>query len=204
MAELVEGTGRDERSAEFVRACHTATAGNPFLLRELLRALEDEDVRGDDGPDRIARLAPRTISRAVLGRLGRLGPDATDLAFAVAILGVSAEPRHAAELAALDADAAGSAADALVAAGILRRGRPLEFVHPIVRTAVSAEIPSARRDAAHRRAARLLDEDGAAPEVSRSTCSPPPRPAIGGWSTGCAPGPGRCSSGARPRRRAVT
>ena len=39
-------------------------------------------------------------------------------------------------------------------------GRPLEFVHPLVRSAVRDEIAPAERGMAHARAARLLDADG--------------------------------------------
>jgi DNA-binding CsgD family transcriptional regulator len=42
--------------------------------------------------------------------------------------------------------------------------RPLEFVHPIVAAAIYANIPASRRALAHRRAARLLAEDGASPD----------------------------------------
>jgi DNA-binding CsgD family transcriptional regulator len=164
-AELVATLRADAGSIEFARACHRATAGNPFLLRELLRALEDEDFAADDGEERIGRLAPQAIARAVLARLRRLGTDAEQLALAVALLGASADPRHAAELASIDTDAAGAAADALAAAWILRPGYPLEFVHPIVRSVVYSEIPTARRGMAHRRAAQRLEEDGAVPEA---------------------------------------
>ncbi|MDQ3722232.1 MAG: LuxR C-terminal-related transcriptional regulator [Actinomycetota bacterium] len=70
--------------------------------------------------------------------------------------------RHASALAELDHDAAGAAADKLTSAAILREGRPLEFIHPIVRTTVYAEIPAAQRAASHMRAALLLETDGAA------------------------------------------
>ena len=39
-------------------------------------------------------------------------------------------------------------------------GRPLEFVHPLVRAAVYEEIPRAQRGEVHARAARLLERDG--------------------------------------------
>ena len=164
--ELVARLLGAEGSAAFVRACRVATGGNPFLLRELLSALGADGGRPHAmDPERVAGLAPESISRATLARLRRLGEPATRLAFAVALLGASGEFRHAAELAELEPEAATQAADALASAAILRPGTPLEFAHPIVRAAVYAEIPSARRASTHRRAARLLERDGAAPDA---------------------------------------
>jgi DNA-binding CsgD family transcriptional regulator len=153
-----------ESSAEFAHACRVATGGNPFLLQELLRALQADGVAPDEaGCKRVTHIAPSAISRATLARLRRLGDAATRLAFATAVLGKSAELRHAAALAKLDPEAAGEAADALTAAAILRDGRPLEFIHPVVRTTVYGEIPVAQRAASHKRAARLLAGDSVGP-----------------------------------------
>ncbi len=146
----------------FTRACHRATGGNPFLLGELLRALDADGIAPDDMTTTgIAQIAPQSIARATLARLRRLGPEAGELAFAVAVLGASGELRHAAELADLDPESAGDAADALTTAAILRDGRPLEFIHPIVRTTVYAELAPGRRASSHKRAARMLARDGA-------------------------------------------
>jgi DNA-binding CsgD family transcriptional regulator len=163
-AELVGRLLGADSSEEFARACQTATGGNPFLLGELLRALQaDGIVPSKESCDAVARIAPDTISRAILARLRRLGATATALAFAVAVLGRSADLRHAAALADLDLGAAGEAADALTRAAVLRDARPLEFIHPVVRTTIYAEIPAAQRAASHRRAAQLLESEGAAP-----------------------------------------
>ena len=152
--------GRDS-SEEFAAACHAATAGNPFLLEELLRVLQADGVApAKESCERVALTAPRAIRRAVIYRLGRLGHTATKLAFATAVLGKSAELRHAAGLAQLDPQGAADAVDLLARAAILRAGRPLEFIHPIVRTTIYAEIPAARRSATHKRAASLLERDG--------------------------------------------
>ena len=161
--ELVGRLLGSDSSEQFARACRVATAGNPFLLQELLRALQADGIAPEqESCERVAQIAPNTLSRAILARLRRLGSAATRLAFATAVLGKSAELRHAAALAQLDLDAAGNAADALTSAAILRDGRPLEFIHPIVRTTVYGEIPAAQRAASHRRAALLLERDGVA------------------------------------------
>ena len=43
----------------------------------------------------------------------------------------------------------------------MRRELPLGFAHPLLRAAVEADMPPARRDRAHRRAAELLAADPA-------------------------------------------
>jgi hypothetical protein len=147
---------------EFCVSCHRATGGNPLLLRELLAALASErDEAGRGLAARVSELGPLSVLRAVIPRLARLGPGAVDLARAVAVLGVSAELRHAAALAGLDAERAAALADELAAAEILTGASPLGFAHPIVGAAIYADMPAASRARWHARAARLLDSGGA-------------------------------------------
>ena len=163
--ELIEvwlGTAPD---AAFRAACREVTGGNPFLLVELLRALAAEHAeRTSPSAERVRLLAPRSISRRVLGRLAALGADAIALAKAVSLFDTDAELRHAAALAGLDLDRAETAADALTSVHILSPGRPLRFLHPIIRQAVHDDLPEGRRAADHARAARLLDAEGGDPD----------------------------------------
>jgi DNA-binding CsgD family transcriptional regulator len=161
-AELVAQQLQRPGPEGFADACHTATSGNPFLLRELLRALASAGAADEElSAARVERIAPEAIARSTLARLRRLGPDAGELARAVAVLGKSAELHDAAALARLDTIAAAEAADALAVAAILRDGRPLEFIHPIVRTTIYDELAPGRRAASHKRAALLLSQAGA-------------------------------------------
>ena len=112
-------------------------------------------------------LRPATLNddaaaqRDALDPLRCLDAAANDLAFAVAALGDRAALPHAAALAGLAEHDAASAADALTAAAIFDGGRPLSFVDPIVCAATYDQPAPARRAAAHKRAARLLAQDGA-------------------------------------------
>jgi DNA-binding CsgD family transcriptional regulator/Tfp pilus assembly protein PilF len=76
------------------------------------------------------------------------------------VLGES-DLRLAAGLAEVDPGAAATAADELAAAGILEQGRPLRFVHPIVRAAVEADLSSGERARLHAAAARRLGSERA-------------------------------------------
>ena len=101
------------------------------------------------------------MSHSLLLRLAGLDPSCAALARALAVLGAEAELRRAAALAGLDPDAAARAADALVAANVLAEGRPLRFLHPILRESIYSDMPEAERQAQHRRAAGVLREQGA-------------------------------------------
>ena len=56
---------------------------------------------------------------------------------------------------------AAAAADELADAGILEEGRPLRFVHPIVRAAVEADLSPGARASLHQVAAVRLEHEGA-------------------------------------------
>lgn len=95
-------------------ACHTASAGNPFLLRELLGALRAEHVDlARLAAEHVAELRPDAVTRAVLARLRELSDPARAVARAVAVLGGEVEPRHAAALADLSPELAARAGDEL-------------------------------------------------------------------------------------------
>jgi DNA-binding CsgD family transcriptional regulator len=156
---LVHASLGDDASADICESCHSATGGNPFLLRSLMVQLRDrENLRERATTESVAEIRSEAISRAILVRLGRLPEAARELASAIAVFGSSCSLGEAAAIAGLDDDAAVAAADALAAQSVIGESEPLEFVHPIVRTAVYDEIPSHRRVRWHARAARLLDE----------------------------------------------
>ena len=129
---------------------HRRSGGNPFLAAELIRA-------GSVGTDAV----PDTVERDLQTRLRRLGDDAAALARAAAILGPRAELRLCAELAGLEAAPAARAADRLVAAGLIAEVAHVSFVHALIAEAVTATIPAGQWSLEHRRAARLLEREGA-------------------------------------------
>jgi DNA-binding CsgD family transcriptional regulator len=166
VATVVQAALGEEPDAPFARACHAATGGTPFLVRELVSALATQEVRPTgEAVDEVTDLGPETVGHAVLLRLARLPKGSAALAEAVATLGVEADLHAATMLAQLDEAGAGAALDALVAAGILRHGRPLHFVHPIVRAAVYGDIAPGRRSELHARAAELLEARAAEPDA---------------------------------------
>ena len=143
------------------------TEGNVFLLGELVRAVEAEGWEPDaQNAARIGTLAPEAVLRAVAVRLMRLSDDAAGVARAVAVLGDDAHLRHVAALTGREPDRAAAAADALAASDILRPfdGGTLRFAHPLLASAVYADVGTGERAALHRRAAEILRDEGIAPE----------------------------------------
>lgn len=164
-AALVRDRLGEGADPAFCRACHDASAGNPLLLRQLLRALESDRIAPTaQEADTVLEIGPRAVSRTVLLRLGRLAPEAISLARAVSILGDGAELDVAARFAGLDRRTAAAATGPLARAEILRPDLPLEFVHPLVREAVYLEQPAGERAAGHAAAADVLRDAGADPE----------------------------------------
>lgn len=152
-------------AGDFIAACHEATGGNPFLVGELLAALSSDGVAPTaEGARRVGQIGPRTVSRAVLTRVSRVGSGAGELTEALAVLGGRAELRQVAALAGLEQDAVSRRADALSQIGVLRTTRPLQFVHPLVHAAVYEAIAPGKRSMMHRASARILAADKRSPD----------------------------------------
>lgn len=161
--QVVRATVSDSAEREFCRACARATGGNPFLLNAALATLSADGVAPvAAAASRVERLRSASLSRALLGRLARLGADADRLARAVAVLGADAPLRRLAQLAGLELATAAAALDGLRREGLIAPAGPIEFVHPLVRTTVEADLGEPAGGLAHLRAARLLAADGVA------------------------------------------
>ena len=150
------GPNADDR---FCQACHRATVGNPLLLRQILRALEADEVPPDAEHAHVVKeIGQGAVSRSVLLRLERLGPEVTGVARAVSVLGENAELPAIASLAEIDERGVADAAAALARAEILRPERPPGFVHPLVRDAVYHDMPLTQRELLHTHASRVLTD----------------------------------------------
>jgi DNA-binding SARP family transcriptional activator/DNA-binding CsgD family transcriptional regulator len=165
VAEMVRERLGEHAEATFCSAVHRATVGNPLLLRQLLTALEADGVAPDAEHALVVRdIGQGAVSRSVLLRLERLGPETTAVARAVAVLGEHADLPAIGALAGIDEQHVAAASAALARAEILRPERPLGFVHPLVRDAVYHDLSLGERELQHARAARMLADTGAPPE----------------------------------------
>lgn len=164
VAQLVESRLAVVPDPTFVQACLRATQGMPFLLHELVEALNEARIAPTAEAARdVERIGAQTVGRSIRLRLRRLPEHAGRLARALAVLEQS-DLLQAARLAALEEVEAAEAAELLATAGILEAGRPLTFIHPIVRSGIYADLTGAERAGAHRRAAGLLAEQPGANE----------------------------------------
>ncbi len=146
------------------RACFDASAGNPFYLRELIRAIVVDGLDGDAAAAVRDASIPAVADR-VGRRISRVGNEAVALARAMAVLDDGGRLADAAALAGLDEDAAASAASAMKRIEVLDREDPFAFVHPLVRRSVYDALSVTERDAAHRAAAVRLRAGGASAEA---------------------------------------
>ncbi len=154
-----------EPAEAFCAAVAVATGGNPLFVGALLDAIAQERLEPTGAHAKtVLGLDPRAISRAVSVRLTRLPSDSIAIARAAAILGDGSALRHVAALAELDLVVAGQAASGLVRVDLLREADPIEFFHPVVRSAVYDTVDAGTRIALHRRAAEVLAAAGAPPE----------------------------------------
>ncbi len=154
---LADALGADPEPA-FAGASQDATGGNPLLLRTLARLAAERGLRGrGDEAGAVAEIGARGMADVVRGRLDGLGEDAILAARALALLGERAVLEDVAALAARTPEEAAAAIDTLARAGIVDPdGR--DFVHPLVRQAVAADVPPGMRVTLHDRAARRLAE----------------------------------------------
>ena len=140
VADLTAGTGLDARDV------HTATAGNPLFVREVVRH---------------QRIAPTaTVVDLVTGRLASVPPAARRLAEALAVVPGRVERPLAVRL---DEDGV---------LGALERRHVLEgdetsvwFPHELVRVALEETIPHSERRGHHAHVLRAL-EDGAVADIT--------------------------------------
>jgi ATP/maltotriose-dependent transcriptional regulator MalT len=154
VAELARRAGvrLSRRQAERLRR---HTDGHPLYVRTLLTELAPEQLAADGGE----LPAPRSLSSATVATLAKLPGDSRDLVSALAVLNQKTALSVTARVASV-ADAA-PALDPVLATGFVRwspsdEHTPIEFVHPLYRTAVYNDLSPTRRRDLHLAAASVL------------------------------------------------
>jgi DNA-binding CsgD family transcriptional regulator/tetratricopeptide (TPR) repeat protein len=146
----------DARAAEWV---HRQSGGNALYVRELTRLLADEHLP----PDPSSMSIPVELRVILNRRLTRFDEPTIAVLGAASILG---DEFAVGALEALVDQPVGAAVDAAVRQGVLILDADApgwaRFSHGLVRSALYTAVPSARRVDLHRRAARLLEQVGAA------------------------------------------
>ncbi|WP_338784448.1 AAA family ATPase [Streptomyces sp. DG1A-41] len=169
-AGLTRATLGEHADAAFCREVWAVTAGNPYETVELLAKVQDSELEPVEArAGELRELNRSARGGGIVARLEELGIDATRFAWAAAILGTGISIDLVAKLATLKRDNAVRCAELLRSARILTAPAPatgrtgegdLEFVHPLIATAVYTSIPDALRTAMHGIAARIVTDEG--------------------------------------------
>ncbi|CAL9368948.1 hypothetical protein SUDANB56_00797 [Streptomyces sp. enrichment culture] len=167
-AGLTRATLGETADAAFCREVWAVTGGNPYETVELLAKVQDSELEPVEAhAGELRELNRSARGGGLVARLEELGIDATRFAWAAAILGDGITVGLVAQLATLGHEEAVRCAERLRGARILTVRDPasagpdeLEFVHPLIETAVYNSIPDALRRAMHGIAARIVTDSG--------------------------------------------
>jgi DNA-binding SARP family transcriptional activator len=149
VAAILADAGREPSQAGRVRK---VTAGNPFFVGEIVRALDHEHDPG-------ATLTPR-VRDVVRWRLARLPERTADALAVAAVAGAEFDADVLAGAIGVELDRALDALEAAESARLVRpAGTPdrFTFAHALVRETIVDELPGGRRARLHARIARALE-----------------------------------------------
>ncbi|MET8473485.1 AAA family ATPase [Streptomyces sp. NPDC006422] len=164
IAGLVRDTLGGHADDAFCRECWAVTAGNPFEAVELTAKVRDRGlVPTENGAHLLRDLAAAAKGSGLVARIERLGATTVRFAWACAVLGTEIAPELAANVAGLGSEDAADAIDRLRTARVLKGVDALEFVHPLIATAVYRAIPGGVRVALHGQAAWTVLDAGLGP-----------------------------------------
>ncbi|MFB6778304.1 AAA family ATPase [Streptomyces sp. NPDC056352] len=160
-AELVRATLGDHADDPFCREVWAVTGGNPYEAVELVAKVQDRELAPlEESAGLLRELGASARGSGLVARLERLGTNANRFAWAAAVLGTDISQDLAATLAGMSPAEAADCTARLRDARIVSGFDPLEFVHPLIATAVYRSIPPATRTAMHGRAAWAITRAG--------------------------------------------
>ena len=152
--------------AEFCSASALASGGNPFLLHELVAAVDEcEEAPSAAHAAYLGKIVPDAVRDWVAARLDSMPRATRAVAQALAVLGEGASVGRIARLAELDSETVLTAAKQLAAMQLLAPGISPAFAQPLFGAAIEASLAPYERAQAHLRAARVLAEQDASAEL---------------------------------------
>ncbi|MFJ7068180.1 ATP-binding protein [Streptomyces sp. NPDC101115] len=190
IARLVRDRVGAHADDTFCRECWAVTSGNPFEAVELAARIRDRGLEPTaDRAPALRDLAAAVKGSGLIAQIERLGTATVRLAWACAVLGTEISPQLAGAVAGLGAEDVARGADLLRRARVLADRRDttdhatddgidgiddgtgdatdtLEFVHPLIATAVYDAIPAATRVALHGQAAWCVVDAGLGPTAA--------------------------------------
>ncbi|MGW2017873.1 ATP-binding protein [Streptomyces sp. NPDC001927] len=161
IARLVRDRVGAHADDTFCRECWAVTSGNPFEAVELAAKVRDRGLEPRaEAAHELRDLAAAVKGHGLAATLERLGTSTVRLAWACAVLGTEISPQLAGAVAGLGTEAVAECAGRLRDARVLAGTETLEFVHPLIATAVYQAIPPATRVALHGQAAWCVTDAG--------------------------------------------
>ncbi|MFD4762805.1 ATP-binding protein [Streptomyces sp. NPDC058439] len=166
-AVLVRAALGEHADDPFCREVWAVTGGNPYEAVELVAKVQDRElVPLEESAGLLRELGASARGSGLVARLERLGTNASRFAWAAAVLGTDISQDLAATLAGMSPAEAADCTARLREARIVTGFDPLEFVHPLIATAVYRSIPPATRTAFHGRAAWAITRAGLGPAAA--------------------------------------
>jgi DNA-binding CsgD family transcriptional regulator len=166
VADLVQDAVRANADASLLSLADKAH-GNPFLLTELLRGLDEEGRLDVSGGRAVATgdTLPRRLSDTMQQRLDQLSDAAGEVARVAAVLPDRFSARLLAAMLERRPAALVSAVEEAVRADLFTEdGERLRFRHDLLREATRQSLPRSLRRAMERQSATVMLDMGAAPE----------------------------------------
>ncbi|MEU8619458.1 AAA family ATPase [Streptomyces sp. NPDC048623] len=166
IARLVRDRVGAHAEDEFCQECWEVTSGNPFEAVELAARIRDRGLEPTaDRAHALRDLAAAVKGSGLIAQIERLGTATVRLAWACAVLGTEISPQLAGAVAALGGEDVARSATLLRGARVLAEPvdpecDTLEFVHPLIASAVYDAIPAATRVALHGQAAWCVVDAG--------------------------------------------
>ncbi|MFG3000641.1 ATP-binding protein [Streptomyces sp. NPDC048340] len=186
VSTLVREAVGEHADDAFCREAWAVTTGNPFEAVELTAKVRDKGLEPVEASAPLLRdLVAAQRGSGLVARLHSLGPSTVRFAWACAVLGTAIPQDLAARVAGLGAeeavDATARLRDARILSGAGAASGPaagsgsgerddnatgLEFVHPLIATAIYRAIPDALRVALHGKAAAAVVDAGLGPSAA--------------------------------------
>ncbi|MGV0049387.1 helix-turn-helix transcriptional regulator [Mycobacterium colombiense] len=166
VADIVQDAVRAKADASLLSLADKAH-GNPFLLTEVLRGLDEEGRLDVDGGRAAAtgEMLPRRLSDTMQQRLDQLSPPASQVVQVAAVLPDRFSAGLLAAMLERRPTALVSAVDEAVRADLLTEdGDQMRFRHDLLREATRQSLPQSLRRAMERQSATVMLDMGAAPE----------------------------------------
>ncbi len=161
VGRFIEGRTSSPPDASLVAAVHDHTAGNPFLLTQVLSGVSASDLLAWSPDDGTELPLPVGVRQAILGQLGAVSETHGDFLADAAVIGGRFSIEILAVASGIDADKLREQAAELEQAGILARdsgqGSDFRFVHGLVRDTLYAELDPQDREQRHQRIAETLE-----------------------------------------------